>query len=244
MKKGLLTIAFFVLLFFAGYGQSGKYEVFVAGYTQKVPPAHFNGLKVAEKFSHGQMYNYYITGFQTREAAEEAKTKAVSMGFNHARVEDIAEKASGCCYGYTPPTPIATELHKIRNLFFDFDKANLKPESITQLNTLSKIMKENASYVVEVHAHTDAKGTNTYNENLANRRKDAAINYLINKGISKDRIVGFYHGEVEPIAKNEVGEKDVPEGRKFNRRVELIVKEGNTILNVVEEINVPQTLKN
>ncbi len=234
---------FFVLLFMQSYAQNAKYEVFVAGYNQKVPISHFNGLSVSEKFSHGQMYNYYLTGFQTKEAAEEAKSKAIGLGFKHARVEDIAEKSSGCCYGYTPPTPIAEDLRKIRNLFFDFDKANLKPESVSQLNLLAKIMKENPSYVVEVHAHTDAKGSDTYNENLANRRKDAAINYLLKKGISKDRVSGFFHGEAQPIAKNEVGEKDLPQGRQFNRRVELIVKEGSNILNIVEEIAVPAALK-
>ncbi|MBX7241132.1 MAG: OmpA family protein [Bacteroidia bacterium] len=233
----------FSLLCVRSFAQNAKYEVFVAGYNQKVPVSHFNGLMVAEKFSHGQMYNYYLTGFQTRESAEEAKAKAVSLGFNHARVEDIAEKASGCCYGYTPPVSISEDLRKIRNLFFDFDKANLKPEGISQLNLLAKIMKENPSYVVEVHAHTDAKGSDTYNENLANRRKDAAMNYLLKKGISKDRISGFYHGEVQPIAKNEVGDKDLPQGRQFNRRVELVVKEGNNILNIVEEIDVPAALK-
>jgi OOP family OmpA-OmpF porin len=104
-------------------------------------------------------------------------------------------------------------------------------------------MKANPSYVVEVHANTDAKGDITYNEALAGKRRDAAMNYLTRQGISKDRISGVIHGETNPIAKNEIGSVDSPEGRQFNRRIELIVKDGNQILNVVEEIQVPENLR-
>lgn len=244
-KQFYFTV-FFLLTFLslssqlkAQYG----YEVFVAGYSQKVPVSYFKGLPVAEKFSYGQIHSYYLTGFKTKEEADKAQANAISLGFKDARVENIADKASGCCYGYQPPVALAEDLKKIHNIFFDFDKADLKADGINQLNLLAKIMKENPSYTVEVHAHTDAKGDNAYNDALAVRRENAAMNYLVKKGIARSRMSGKEFGENSPIAKNEINGKDTPEGRQLNRRVELVVKDGNQVLNVVEEIKVPDALK-
>lgn len=224
------------------FGQYG-YEVFVAGYNQKVGVGYFKGLPVSEKLSYGQIYSYYLTGFATKESAEKAKNDAIALGFKDARIESIADKASGCCYGYQAPVALQDELKKLRNIFFDFDKADLRPESIKQLSRLAQIMKENPSYTVEVQANTDSKGDNAYNLKLASRRENAAISYLVKRGIAKNRINGVEFGEERPIAKNDINGQDTPEGRQFNRRVELIVKDGGQILNLVEEIKVPDNLK-
>lgn len=224
------------------FGQYG-YEVFVAGYNQKVGVGYFKGLPVAEKLSYGQIHSYYLIGFTTKEAAEKAKSDAIALGFKDARIESIADKASGCCYGYQAPIALKDELKKLRNIFFDFDKSDLRSESIKQLSILANIMKNNPSYTVEVQANTDAKGDNAYNQKLATRRENAAINYLVKRGIDKSRITGVEFGEDRPIAKNDVNGQDTPAGRQFNRRVELIVKDGGQILNVVEEIKVPDSLK-
>lgn len=242
--KTRLLITFLSLLFCGiSFAQGGKYEVFVAGYNQRVPVSYFKGLKVAEKFSYGQIYNYYVTGFNTPEEAEKVKKEAMALGFKDARVEDITEKAGACCYGYQPPKELQQELSKIRNIFFDFDKSNIRSDAAQQLNALARIMKENPNYTVEFHAHTDAKGSNAYNESLAKRREAAAASYLTKKGIAKNRISGSAFGEEKPIAKNEVNGQDTPEGRQFNRRVEIMIKDGGTVVNMVEDINVPAPLK-
>lgn len=230
-----------MLLHTSAFSQS--YMVMVAAYNQRVPLTHFKGLKVAEDFAYGQIYKYYLTGFTDQTAANKAAQDAIALGFKDARVENITEKNAQCCHGYTPPSPMIDELRKIRNIFFDFDKANLTAASINQLNSLTKILRENPVYSVDLRAYTDAKGDSTYNIGLARRRRDAAINYLVKKGISKGRVDGEFFGESQPIAKNEVNGHDSPEGRKFNRRVEIFVKDGNTIMNLVEDIDVPAPLK-
>lgn len=214
------------------------YAILVAAYDRAVPLSQFNGLNVMHRVEYGQIHSYYVTGFKDKAAAEAALPGIVQKGFKDARIENLGEDGMYCC----AKQPIA-ELQKIRNIFFDFDKAALKPESIQQLNLLAKIMKETPSYTVEVHAHTDAKGNNEYNQNLSLRRENAAINYLIKKGIAASRISGHKHGEEAPIAKNEINGADTPEGRQFNRRVVLIVKEGANVLNIVEEIQIPTSLK-
>lgn len=234
---GLISLLLHVSAF------SQNYVVMVAAYNQRVPLSHFKGLKVAEDLAYGQIYKYYLTGFADQASADKAAQEAIGLGFKDSRVENVAEKNAQCCHGYTPPARMVDELSKIRHIFFDFDKSNLTSASISQLNTLAKILRQNPTYNVDLRAYTDAKGDDNYNIALAKRRRDAAINYLVKKGISKSRVDGEFFGESQPIAKNEVNGKDSPEGRKFNRRVEIFVKDGSTILNLVEDINVPTTLK-
>ena len=111
---------------------------------------------------------------------------------------------------------------------------------------LNLILLENPNYSVEFRAHTDAKGSLDYNEALADRRAASAQSYLIAQGISSDRIRTTRFGERAPIARNELdGGVDTPEGRQLNRRVEVVVYNGDGArVNLVEEIYVPPHLQN
>lgn len=247
MKNRLISslIIGLTCLLFHGSVFSQNYVVMVAAYNQRVGMEHFKGLKVTEDYAYGQIYKYYMMGYNDQSSADKAATEAKNLGFKDARVENLTERSAMCCHASPAPTPNTTleELRKIRNIFFDFDKSNLTSTSIGQLNSLTKILRENPSYSVDLRAYTDAKGTDEYNIKLAQRRRDATINYLISKGIAKGRVDGEFYGESQPIAKNEVNGQDSPEGRAFNRRVEIFVKEGSSTLNLVEEINVPPSLK-
>lgn len=103
-------------------------------------------------------------------------------------------------------------------VYFDFDKATLKPESHSALEAAAKIMKENPQIRVEIQGHTDNIGTAAYNDRLSLRRAQAVVDYLVGLGISRNRLTARGFGFNNPAATNET-----EEGRAQNRRVEFVV---------------------
>jgi outer membrane protein OmpA-like peptidoglycan-associated protein len=86
----------------------------------------------------------------------------------------------------------------IENIFYDFDKATLRPESQTALDELVKLLNENPNITIELSAHTDYKGSDQYNERLSQRRAESVVNYLIANGIAADRLTPKGYGEGKP----------------------------------------------
>ncbi len=108
----------------------------------------------------------------------------------------------------------------LRNIFFDLDKSDLRPESFAELNRLKQLLNDNPKMRIEISGHTDIQGKYEYNKSLSLRRAASVRNYLIEQGIDEKRIE--YRGASwdEPIADN-----DSEEGRQRNRRVEFKVIE-------------------
>ena len=86
----------------------------------------------------------------------------------------------------------------IENIFYDFDKATLRPESQTALDELVKLLNENPNITIELSAHTDYKGSAQYNERLSQRRAESVVNYLIEHGIAADRLTPKGYGKSKP----------------------------------------------
>ena len=86
----------------------------------------------------------------------------------------------------------------IENIFYDFDKATLRPESQKALDELIKMLNDNPNVTIELGAHTDRKGTDQYNERLAGRRAQSVVDYLIAGGIKADRLEAKGYGESVP----------------------------------------------
>lgn len=86
----------------------------------------------------------------------------------------------------------------IENIFYDFDKATLRPESKKGLDDMIKMLKDNPNVTIELGAHTDRKGTDQYNERLAQRRAQSVVDYLIAGGIASDRLEAKGYGESVP----------------------------------------------
>ena len=96
----------------------------------------------------------------------------------------------------------------IENIFYDFDKATLRPESQTALDELVNLLNENPNITIELSAHTDYKGSDQYNERLSQRRAESVVNYLIDHGIASDRLTPKGYGEGKPKKiKRKVAEK-------------------------------------
>ncbi len=96
---------------------------------------------------------------------------------------------------------ILTPINKpvvLENIFFDFDKATLRPESKEELDGLIDLLNVNPNVAIELSAHTDRKGSDEYNDALSQRRAEAVVNYLISHGIAGDRLTAVGKGKREP----------------------------------------------
>ena len=86
----------------------------------------------------------------------------------------------------------------IDNIFYDYDKATLRPESKTALDEMAQVLRDNPNVTIEMASHTDRHGSDAYNINLSSRRAKAVIDYLISVGISPDRLQSQGYGESRP----------------------------------------------
>lgn len=106
----------------------------------------------------------------------------------------------------------------LKNIFFDVNKYDLKPESQVELDKLVQLLTDNPTLKVEISGHTDNTGTTADNLVLSNNRAKSVVNYLITKGIVSNRLTYKGYGESQPIADNKTDE-----GRAQNRRTEMKV---------------------
>ncbi|OWQ90832.1 hypothetical protein CDN99_11745 [Roseateles aquatilis] len=117
-----------------------------------------------------------------------------------------------------PVKPTSEKVTYAADAFFDFDKSTLKPEAKAKLDDLvSKTGGINLEVIIAV-GHTDSIGTDAYNQKLSVRRAEAVKDYLVSKGLEKNRVYTEGKGKKQPIADNKTAE-----GRAKNRRVEIEV---------------------
>jgi len=122
---------------------------------------------------------------------------------------------------YLAPIEIG-QVFRLNNVFFDFDKFNLRPESFVELDRVVSFLNEYPNIEIEMSAHTDSKGADEYNMTLSDNRARSVMEYIISKGISKKRIISQGYGETKPVAENNNADgSDNPDGRQLNRRVEF-----------------------
>jgi outer membrane protein OmpA-like peptidoglycan-associated protein len=122
----------------------------------------------------------------------------------------------------------ATEVHieLAADILFDFDKAEILPKVEETLKQVAKVIQEKAKGVVSIEGHTDAKGSDRYNQKLSERRAKAVRDWLLNKeGLENVKFTTHGFGAKKPVAPNTKPDgSDDPEGRQKNRRVEIIIR--------------------
>lgn len=111
----------------------------------------------------------------------------------------------------------------LENLYYDFDKHNIRPDAALVLDELVQIMNENPTMKIELSSHTDSRGNDAYNMALSQRRAKAAVDYLISKGIAKARVVAAGYGESRLINECANGVQCTDEQHQANRRTEVKV---------------------
>jgi outer membrane protein OmpA-like peptidoglycan-associated protein len=120
-----------------------------------------------------------------------------------------------------PIMPIITEKEVIlQPIYFEFNKSNITQEGAAELDKLVQVLVEYPTMVIFAKSHTDSRGSNNYNMNLSDRRAKSTVQYLVSKGVSKDRISGQGFGETElKVVCDECSE----EQHAQNRRSEFII---------------------
>jgi outer membrane protein OmpA-like peptidoglycan-associated protein/tetratricopeptide (TPR) repeat protein len=130
----------------------------------------------------------------------------------------------------TDPSPLLKELGikksdrtNLRNIYFDFDKANLDREDITYLNEVKNILKHDASLKLVVAGHADDRGNDNYNIELSKRRVQAVTKYLVSQGILKNRLIQRAYGESLPVVPCYAVDCSEDDHQK-NRRAEFVLR--------------------
>lgn len=114
----------------------------------------------------------------------------------------------------------------LNNVFFDYDKSDLKDISFHELDKYVKLLKERPTLYVEIAGHTDSRGNDDYNQTLSEDRAKAVVDYLVEKGVERKRLNATGYGEKHPVKPNDKEDgSDNPDGRAMNRRTELIIHE-------------------
>ncbi|MBX9701693.1 MAG: OmpA family protein [Acetobacteraceae bacterium] len=122
-------------------------------------------------------------------------------------------------------TPRGTRLTVQNDVLFEFDRAALRPEAELALRRVAQLIRDRHPRAVRIIGHTDAVGSEAYNQALSERRARAVEHWLASAGAASLpplHIEG--RGEREPVAPNEIGARDNPDGRQQNRRVEILLE--------------------
>jgi peptidoglycan-associated lipoprotein len=121
------------------------------------------------------------------------------------------------------------ELNKIfvlENIYYEYNKSDIRPDAARELDKLVQLLSDNPEIKIELSSHTDSVDTREYNLGLSQRRAESAVNYLVQRGISPDRLIAKGYGEDRPIARNTNPDgTDNPVGRQKNRRTEFKILE-------------------
>lgn len=127
---------------------------------------------------------------------------------NHA--EQLTVDTSSVSREFTLQFPLAsiTAPVLVRNVFYEFDSADLTENSTTSLDSLVNLLNENPNVTIELSSHCDYRGNDQYNERLSQRRAESVVNYLIGRGIAADRLTPKGYGESRPkIVKRRIVEQ-------------------------------------
>lgn len=108
------------------------------------------------------------------------------------------------------------ESFEMKNVFYDFNQATLRPESGAELEKLIRLMNENPSIDVQIRSHTDSVGSAEYNNRLSNDRAQSVVDYLVSSGIDRSRLSTLGLGKSAPVVDNKT-----EENRQLNRRTEF-----------------------
>jgi outer membrane protein OmpA-like peptidoglycan-associated protein len=167
---------------------------------------------------------------------------AVEVAFDEATVEEVAEVVEEEVVELdTEPEAIPVpEKYLIKPVFFAFDSYTLSAEAKANIDDIADLMKRFTALEIEITGHTDALGSFEYNRRLSLNRARAVSNYLVSKGVIKERQSISGKSESDHVAMNRTNDnKDAPEGRKLNRRAQFKVSVTQGVIVEMEPIKVP-----
>jgi outer membrane protein OmpA-like peptidoglycan-associated protein len=121
-----------------------------------------------------------------------------------------------------------SKLYEINSIYYDLDKADIRPDAAEELDKIVQFLSDNTQMNLELGAHTDARASTGYNLKLSQRRAESAVNYIIRRGITKDRIKPKGYGESQLINECSDGVECPEEMHQQNRRTEFKISKIST----------------
>ncbi len=130
----------------------------------------------------------------------------------------------------------------IEGVEYDLNKTNLRPKSKEVLNKVYDLMMQNENLVIELNAHTDTRGSDAANRKLSQGRAQSCVDYLISKGIIKERLIAKGYGETKPLVSDaeiaKMSSNDDKEiGHQKNRRTAFTIIGESPIHIIVKEVD-------
>ena len=125
---------------------------------------------------------------------------------------------------------------EIRDIYYDFNKASIRSDAVSRLNELLNLIRENPEYIVEIGSHTDSRGSDTYNQDLSQRRAQSVVAWLISNGISSSSLQARGYGETSLRNRCANGIKCDEQEHQENRRTEFTVKGLNKTFKSKEDV--------
>lgn len=119
----------------------------------------------------------------------------------------------------------------IDNIYYDFDKATLRPESMDALNELTELLNDNPNITIELSAHCDYRGSAEYNKTLSQKRAESVVNYLVENGIARDRLTPVGYGKEKP----KTIKKKLTERYKFLKEHDVLTEDFIKSINKEDE---------
>lgn len=133
------------------------------------------------------------------------------------------------------------KVFRLENIYFEFDSVRITNLAAKELDKLVQLLVDNPEIKIEMGSHTDSVGTNSYNYELSKGRAESTVRYLVDHGISQDRLTARGYGEEKPIARNTNPDgTDNRAGRDMNRRTEFKILEVRERVKPIEEEAEPE----
>lgn len=162
---------------------------------------------------------YHAAHEYTEHGVHPDEPGSLANASEKAAAEAYAISKKGCGKPAPAPAPVKQEVISLQGVYFNTNSAELTAASTVKLDEAVATLKRRGDISVEVAAHTDSRGKDSYNLALSDRRAQSVMQYLIAHGIAADRLTAKGYGETQPVADNASAE-----GRAQNRRVELRVQ--------------------
>lgn len=138
-----------------------------------------------------------------------------------------------------PPEPeiiVINQPIRLNNIYYDFDDYKILPDAEKDLSQLLDLMNQYGDMVIELSSHTDSRGVGAYNERLSQRRADAAKEWLVERGVTPDRIKAVGYGETKLLNNCSNGVRCTEEEHQFNRRTEFKIIAGPQSIEIRREV--------
>jgi len=149
--------------------------------------------------------------------------RSVALQLTKQRLISDAQPLSGATDITSDPTGFGFTIGLSGDYLFAFDEFVLTPSAQEALQAVLALYEEYGGTLIEISGHTDSKGSDSYNQELSEKRAMAVSAWFIESGIDQDMLSALGYGETQPVADNEVDGTDNPDGRALNRRVDIKV---------------------